>query len=176
MRRIAAVLIFIIVPLWANQASDKVTLIDAYSFKFGIVIPENWKGVQQKIKDDYLLYMLYNKKSTPLKPGPVITIQTFPKIAGDMQDYLMGKIHDMQQKKQDTIVEEFDFFHPEYDSFSAVFYKEKQSYIYMTAIDPGASYRKGLLFYMSLPGREATQEEMGVFMNMVESLSLIEMK
>ncbi|OHD55166.1 MAG: hypothetical protein A2Y33_10630 [Spirochaetes bacterium GWF1_51_8] len=159
------------VPLSAGQAKNIYT-IDAYNFKFTIDLPSGWKAVPQKIKDDYVLYMLYSTKSSPMKPGAVITIQTFAKNGMDMQEYVMGQAYNIAQQKKNLDIEEFEFFHPVYDSFSITYSMDGITSSILTAIDPGVTVRKGIIVFITLPGREITPEEMDIFMKLVESVDV----
>lgn len=159
--------IFITSPIYADEIKDNL-IVYGKKFAFKVKEPVNWHGDIDNAKRFHCNIIFYPKYSH--RVTLVIRVKVNSKVYEDLEKDL---IYDMQQyKKQYTKIKfkDINVSHLEYDIFSKLFYVHEDFYEYVTYINPGIGIKIMLSVSMNIQKREATEEELAAYTQIIESL------
>ena len=142
-------------------------------FIFSLKEPTGWIG-DIKIARQYYANIVFYKTKEDLKNGGVfIQVFSFKKqdenTEGDLEYDIKGyKDRYPDLKQQDLVVN-----HNVYKCFSKCVFVDKKFYQYTVYVNPGPKYKKGVSFSMNIQKRQATDNELQAFSQIIASLIML---
>lgn len=142
----------------------------------GVKEPANWVGDLVRAGEFYADALFYKDKKTYQKGAALIKVIVYEKRD---ENTIADLAYDTQQFKKEykkVKIEELNFVHSEYVTFSRLLYVKKNKYEYICYLNPGREFSSGILVTMRTLGQKASPLELQIYDEILRSvhLSLIE--
>lgn len=142
-------------------------------FTFSLKEPQGWTGDIDNAAKYQANIVFYLNKTDPEKGGTLIQAYAFSK---HDENTIEDLNYDVNSYKKDypTLKEQtFEAKHKNYTTFSKLIYVDNKFWQYITYINPGVKFDKGVSVAMNISKRAATDKELAAYRQIVNSLVMI---
>ena len=158
-----------------TKDTSKMDVLMVYgdSFIFSVKEPDGWTG-DTKIAHKYYSNIVFYKSIADFnKGGALVQVYNFKKHDEQTENDLIYDINGYKKKYTNLIEQELIVGHKDYKCFSKVIYVPDKFYQYIVYVNPGQKYKSGISISMNISKREATEEELKAFREIISSLVMM---
>lgn len=142
-------------------------------FAFKVNAKIGWIGDIDLAKQYYSNIIFFKSKDELKNGGAIIQINVFKKQDEKTEKDLEYDIKSYIDKYKDLKKQELIVSNKEYKCFSMHIYVDKVFYMYTAYINPGVNFKKGFSVSMNVSKRNATEEELTAFREIIASLVML---
>jgi len=168
--------LFIIIASFA-VAADKSPLdsfiVYGEGFAFMVRGPQGWVGDTQNSNKFGASIIFYRKSETAENAKALIRISVLKKADENTKADLEYDMEGNKMKYRNIKFKDIDVTHPTYKTFPKLFFVPDTFFEYVVYINPGEGIPQIYLVSMNKQKKEATNEELEVFRNIVRSILMI---
>jgi len=139
-------------------------------FMFSVKEPTGWIGDIDVAKEYSANIVFYKTKSDLKSVGTLIQAYNFGKQDEKTEKDLEYDVKGYQDKYKSLKQQDLVVNHKDYKCFSKLVYVEGSFYQYIVYVNPGSKYKSGVSIAMNISKRQATEEELNAFKQIVASL------
>jgi hypothetical protein len=156
-----------------SQTNESSLLVYGEGFSFTIKEPKGWIGDIENAKE-YGANIIFYKDKTDLKNGgAIVQVLGFTKQDEQTNKDLEADVESYKKEYPKAKLQDFEAKHKDYKTFSKLVYVDKKFYQYIVYINGGKKYINGFSVAMNISNRQATQEELQSYLNIISSLTIL---
>lgn len=162
---------------YAQQTKTDTTidnhLVFGEGFSFSLKAPKGWIGDIENAANYNANIILYTSKNELLNGGAIIQAQAFSKNDENTNEDLAYDISSYKNEypalKEQNLVAK----HKTYKTYSKLIFVDNNFFQYITYINPGIEFHKGVSIAMNIAKVPATEEELAAYKQIVNSMIMI---
>lgn len=173
---IGIVIFFIIIPnimFAAEKPSLDSLIVYGEGFAFGVKEPQGWIGDIQNSSRFHANIIFYKKSETVENAKALIRILVARKADENTKADLEYDMEGYKSKYRNIKFKDIDVPHSAYKTFPKLFYIPDTFFEYVVYINPGEGVPQLFSVSMNKQKKEATNEELEAFRNIVRSILMI---
>lgn len=169
--------VFFIISTTFSVADQKPPLdsliVYGNGFAFGVKEPQGWVGDTQNSSKFHANIIFYKKSETAENSKALIRILVAKKADENTKADLEYDMEGYKSKYRNIKFKDIDVPHSTYKTFPKLFYIPDTFFEYVVYINPGEGVPQLFSVSMNKQKKEATNEELEVFRNIVRSILMI---
>jgi hypothetical protein len=154
------------------QNKDSSLLVFGDGFSFSIKEPPGWKGDIENAKKYDANIILYKDKAELKNGGAIVQVLAFTKQDEQTNKDLEADVASYKRDYPKAKFQDFKVKHKSYKTYSKLVFIDKKFYQYIVYINGGSKYKTGFSVAMNILNRQATQEELQSYLDIIASLTI----
>ncbi len=142
-------------------------------FEFAVKEPVGWIGDMDNAEQFQANLIFYKSKEDLANGGAIVQLTIFKKQDEKTEDDLAYDIEGYQKEYKDLKQQDISISHKEYKCYSKLVYAEGKFYQYLVYINCGVKFKKGISVAMNISKRQASEEELKTFRDIIASLVML---
>ncbi len=135
--------------------------------------PNGWKGDVANASLYHVNLVFYRNNETIQNAKTVIRILVADKTDENTIEDLKYDMESYRKQYPKVQFKDVSVKHPEYKTYSKLFYVDNRFYEYVTYLNPGNNYRYNISVSMNLQKAEASKEDMHAYSSVIESIRAV---
>lgn len=153
-----------------GQVSDAQLKVRGANCLYSLREPAGWTGDTQLAGDYYANIIFYKNRDEIRHGGAIIQVYSFDKKDENTEKDLAFDVKSYKDKYRKLKSRDVTVSHKDYKCYAKLVYVDNDFYQYIVYLNPGPSYKTGISVAMNVGRREANEEEMRAFRQLVSSL------
>lgn len=148
-------------------------IISGEGFSYSVKEPQDWIADTDNAPKYESNIVFYNNEKELKNGGALIQVYAFSKQDENTIEDLKYDIASYKKQYPALKEQNFETSHKEYKTFSKLVYVDKKFFQYITYINPGDKFHKGISMAMHIENRPATENELAAYRQIVNSVIML---
>ena len=158
---------------FSQQTKTDYIIIYGNDFSFSLKEPTGWTGDIKTASKYGANIIFYQSKNDLTNGGALIQAYAFAKQDENTVEDLKYDIGSYKKTYPNLKEDSFKAIHKDYNTFSKLIYIKDDFYQYITYINPGNKFKKGVTVAMNVSKKSATEKELIAYRAIVSSLIML---